>query len=318
MTIVLATDNCFAQHCAVVICSVLDHNKDVEFYILTEGLTEDNENRLRSVAGSCPFNICIVDSEALKGFPMPNVKTEKISIATYYRLFITQLLPASVSKVLYLDCDLVVRGSLGELWETDMAGKALAAVHYPDCPTMIKNCMRLGLNPSLNGGGQEGISCYFNAGVLLMNLDYWRLHNLPQRYFDFIAEGKYPLRQRDQDVLNAVTGAETASLPWKYNVMGNELETIKEIVEGEQLEYVKSMEKVEPVIVHFSFRLKPWEFGCRNPYRKDYRRTLKRTPWHGSSLQFSLKDFYEFWMKPAIIAPVLKKINDKTVKRLKK
>ena len=301
MIIVLATDNCFAQHCAVAIRSVLDHNRDVEFYILTEGLTEENVSKLHSVVGACSMTVCKVDSEALKGFPMPDVRTEKISIATYYRLFITQLLPASISKALYLDCDLVVRGSLRELWETDMTDKALAAVHYPDCPTMKMNCKRLGIAEELR---------YFNAGVLLMNLDYWRTHDLPQRYFDFIAEGKYPLRQRDQDVLNAVTSAECASLPWKYNVMGNELETIKEIVTGAQLEYVKLLEKVEPVIVHFSFRLKPWELGCRNPYKKDYRSTLKRTPWRGASLQFSWTGFYEFWVKPVVIAPILKIIHN--------
>lgn len=313
MNIVLATDDLFAQHCAVAMQSVIDHNEDVEFYILTEGLTEENVCRLRSVTGSCPLYVCKVDSDALKGFPMPDVKTEKISIATYYRLFITQLLPASVSKVLYLDCDLVVRGSLCELWETDMTGKALAAVHYPDCPTMTKNCKRLGIAPKRPNDQttKRLTSGYFNAGVLLMNLDYWRTHDLPQRYFDFIAEGRYPLRQRDQDVLNAVTCAECASLPWKYNVMGNELETIKEIVIGKQLEYVESLEKVEPVIVHFSFRLKPWEFGCRNPYKKDYRSTLKRTPWRGASLQFSLTDFYEFWVKPEVISPILKFIKRK-------
>lgn len=303
MNIVLATDDLFAQHCAVAMQSVIDHNEDVEFYILTEGLIEENVCRLRSVTGSCPLYVCKVDSDALKGFPMPDVKTEKISIATYYRLFIAQLLPVSVSKVLYLDCDLVVRGSLRELWETDMTGKALAAVFYPECPTMSNNCKRLGFDSSTRGT-TEGTSGYFNAGVLLMNLDYWRSHNLPQRYFDFIAEGKCPLRQRDQDVLNAVTGAETASLPWKFNVMGNELETIKEIVIGDQLEYVKSLEKVEPVIVHFSFRLKPWEFGCRNPYKKVYRKTLKCTPWKGASLHYSWSDFYEFWIKPVIIHPI--------------
>lgn len=310
VTIVLATDNCFAQHCAVTMRSILNHNEDVEFYILTEGLNEENVNKLHTVASSCSLNVCKVDSKALKGFPMPDVKTEKISIATYYRLFITQLLPTSVSKVLYLDCDLVVRGSLRELWETDMTGKALAAVYYPDCPTMTKNCMRLGIAPKRpnDQSAKRLTSGYFNAGVLLMNLDYWRSHDLPKRYFDFIAEGKYPLRQRDQDVLNAVTCDETASLPWQYNVMGNELDTIKEIVEGEQLEYVKSLEKVDPVIVHFSFRLKPWEFGCRNPYKKEYRNILKRTPYQGASLQFSWSDFYEFWVKPVIIAPILKLI----------
>lgn len=307
MTIVLATDDCFAQHCAVTMRSILNHNEDVEFYILTEGLSEENVNKLHNVAGSCSLNVCKVDSEALKGFPMPDVKTEKISIATYYRLFITQLLPASVSRVLYLDCDIVVRGSLRELWDTDLTDKALAAVHYPDCPTMTKNCKRLGIATQLpnDPAAKQITSNYFNAGVLLMNLDYWRSHELPQRFFEFIAEGKYPLRQRDQDVLNAVTCDETASLPWKYNMMGNELETIKEIVTGEQLEYVKSLGKVDPVIVHFSFRLKPWEFGCRAQYKKDYWQTLKHTPWRGASLHFSLFDFYEFWVKPVVIHPIL-------------
>lgn len=310
MTIVLATDDRFAQHCAVTMRTVLSHNEDVEFYVLTEGLTTANVARLRAVAGSSPLHVCQVDSQALQGFPMPEVRTEKISIATYYRLFITQLLPATVSRVLYLDCDLVVRGSLLPLWQTDLTGKALAAVHYPDCPTMARNCQRLDIaphrpNPQTHEPPTSG---YFNAGVLLMNLDYWRSHHLPQRYFDFISEGKYPLRQRDQDVLNAVTSDETASLPWQYNVMGNELATIKEIVTGEQLAYVEALEKVEPVIVHFSFRLKPWEFGCRNPYRHEYRRALRQTPYRGARLQFSWADFYEFWVKPVVIAPILKRI----------
>lgn len=296
MVIVLATDDCFAQHCAVAMRSVLEHNEDVEFYILTEGLTEDNARKLQFVAGSCAIHICKVENSALKNMPMPEKRTEKISVATYYRLFILELLPQHIDKVIYLDCDIVVRGSLQELWNTDVADKALAAVRYPDCPSMKRTCERLNMTAEIG---------YFNAGVLLMNLEYWRIHDLPKRYFDFISEGQCQLLQRDQDVLNAVTGQETLSLPWKYNVMSNELELIKEIVSGEQLEYVRMLENLEPVIVHFSFRLKPWEFGCRNPYKADYRRTLKRTPYRDASLQFSWFDFCEFWIKPVIIHPVL-------------
>lgn len=280
MTIVFATDNNFAQHCAVAIRSVLCHNKDVEFYILTEGLTCDNEHKLRCVADTCPLHICKVDSEAVKDMPMPQKNEHHITIATWYRLFITQLLPSSVDKVIYLDGDLIVRGSLRELWQTDIRDKALAAVYYPN-----RN--------------------YFNAGVLLLNLAYWRSHDLPKRYFDFISESQCVFPQRDQDVLNAVTGFETLALPWKYNAMTNELELIKERASGELLENIKKMEKDNPVIVHFSYRLKPWEFGCRNPYKSEYRQLLKDTPYCGASLHFSWFGFYYFWIIPIFIHPVI-------------
>lgn len=72
-----------------------------------------------------------ITKDTLSEFP----ETGAYSLACYLRLFAPTLLP-DVDKVLYLDCDLIVNGNLDELWNTDLEGYAVAAVHdAPHCPT---------------------------------------------------------------------------------------------------------------------------------------------------------------------------------------
>ena len=49
MNIVLATDDNFVQHCSVTMLSILKHNSDVVFYILTEGLSESNVSMVNNI-----------------------------------------------------------------------------------------------------------------------------------------------------------------------------------------------------------------------------------------------------------------------------
>ena len=99
MNIVLATDDNFVQHCGTAIKSISFNNPDVNFFLLTEGLKPENVQLLREVASghNCSLEICIVPSEIVKYFPMSRLASSHISIATYYRLFITSLWVAVVS-----------------------------------------------------------------------------------------------------------------------------------------------------------------------------------------------------------------------------
>src|SRR5262245_56041362 len=45
---------------------------------------------------------------------------DTISLASYNRLLLPGLLPATLDRVIYLDCDLVVLHDLWELWRTDV------------------------------------------------------------------------------------------------------------------------------------------------------------------------------------------------------
>lgn len=103
----------------------------------------------------------------------------------------------STNKVVYLDCDLVVSLDIATLYEIDLQGFAIGASGVGNIEWSLEKPFftRLGLEPEAK---------YFNSGVLLMDLDYWRKHKLSARCFEFA--NKYPkeLVTADQTVLNYV------------------------------------------------------------------------------------------------------------------
>ena len=82
--------------------SILRNNKNTTFYLLTEGLTAENEKILKSLVTDNGGNLVIslVPSDIVKYFPMSKMASSHISIATYYRLFVTSLLPETIDKAI--------------------------------------------------------------------------------------------------------------------------------------------------------------------------------------------------------------------------
>lgn len=90
-----------------------------------------------------------------------------------------------------MDGDIIVRNNLNELWNTDIKDYAIGAV--PDqSEGLIVFYNRLKYPPRLG---------YFNSGVLLINLKYWRDNNLTEQFNKFLQT--YPERVvfHDQDIL---------------------------------------------------------------------------------------------------------------------
>lgn len=284
MNIVLSTDDNFVQHCCVTITSILEHNCDVTFFLLTEGLLPDNELLLKRQVEKYGSNlvVCKVDSEIIRKFPMPSKGSAHITVATYFRLLVEWLLPESVDKVIYLDCDIVVRGSLKELWETPLDGKAIGAVFQSqESNKLWKSSERLGYSV------EDG---YFNAGVLLINLAYWKKNNTTNLFLEFIRKNYDIILAHDQDVLNATLHECVLELDNKWNYysafMSNKNDTFPKGIKYGKLS--------NPNIVHFVNRPKCWEYGCRNPFAKEYYTYLDKTIFAGWRPAFSQKAFIKY------------------------
>lgn len=84
-----------------------------------------------------------------------------ITQAMYYRYLFADMLPKTVTRLIYLDADIICKGNILPLWQTDLQGKVLGAVRDWG---EAKSCDRIGLK---NGR-------YFNSGVLLLDLTKWR------------------------------------------------------------------------------------------------------------------------------------------------
>lgn len=291
MNIVLATDDNFVQHCGVTIKSITTNNRDVRFYILTEGLSPANALKLKALSsengGSLEF--CIVPSDIVKYFPMSRMASNHISIATYYRLFITSLLPTNIDKAIYLDCDMIIRDDLSGLWCTDLTNAPLAAVYqHNEWADHNDSWGRLGL-PREYG--------YFNAGCLVFNLKFLRENKFLQQAVEYINNHFDSIISHDQDVLNALFYDVTVPLDCKWNYLPLFEEKAFEKHEfPEKCHYKeeKSHDDFKPVIIHYVSKPKPWDYGCDNAYREEYFKYLSRTPWKDYKVKFSLRLFFKY------------------------
>ena len=102
----------------------------------------------------------------------------------YYRLLAGQMLPESLSRVLYLDPDILVINPLRELWETDMQGNMFAAAAHTGKTELANNVNRIRLGTDHD---------YYNSGVLLIDLERCRSEVSPDELFAFVREHRCEL-----------------------------------------------------------------------------------------------------------------------------
>lgn len=266
MNIVCATDDNFVQHCSIMLTSLLVNNSDVQIYVLTEGLKPENEKIIREEVedkgGKVHF--CIVDSSIVEKFPMPEgAGLQHISRATYYRLLISDLLPETVEKVIYMDCDIIVNKSIQELWDTDLSGYALAA------------CKQIGFGYEAERLGYPIEYGYFNAGVNMINLTYFREHNISEKLINYIADNYSKIKYHDQDTLNAVLYDKTLHIMPQWNMtsitysfrlsMRGDARNGKVICDYKNEKNNALLNKKNPPVVHYVSKPKPWQRDCVHP-----------------------------------------------------
>ena len=251
MDIVIGIDKGFIQHGMVMLASLFMNNKDIHInlYVLHTSFFPDLKH-IQDLEKKYDANIYMV---TVKAADLGNVKVDgHISIATYYRLLIGELLPQTCEKVMYLDCDMVIVGSLLPFWETEVSGDNIVAA-IPELESETKHL--LGIKPD-----EE----YFNAGVLLIDLKKWRNVDMGRQLTQYLDGNRDKIKYWDQDVLNAV-------LINKWKILGKEWNYITRYIYPE---------KIDPVIIHYAGQNKPWTIGYEDPFGHYYFKYLKATPYY--------------------------------------
>lgn len=269
MDIVLCTDTNYILPAQVTICSVCvnNPNEQLTFHVVTDAVSRQSVEKLAVAINQWHQEVRFYTMDVSKCNCLPFGRSDQpghASMASYYRLFLASLLPEAVEKVIYLDCDMIVRQSLTSLWAIDLSGYAVG------CVDDMSN-----LDPSkfntLRYYPSEG---YFNAGMLLVNLAYWREHELEDRFLEFARQYPERIVFHDQDVMNYVLRKEKMRLPLMYNVQDGFLyDTIHFLVWPYEDEYEQAIKK--PCIIHYSIRFKPWHADSEHPWKEEYRKYVR-------------------------------------------
>ncbi|PXV60048.1 lipopolysaccharide biosynthesis glycosyltransferase [Dysgonomonas alginatilytica] len=275
--IALCPDNNYIMPCGITIISLLENKKDTEIriHIIGSDLGEDNKSTLKGIAEKYETEILFYDIENkyLDKFDIIQDELEYITASTYSRLFLHNILSDQIEKVIYLDCDLMVLGTLSEMWNIDIEGYSVGGV--VDFPAFMPRTYE-----ELKYSDQYS---YINAGVLLINLKYWRDNNILNRCFEYAQTNHENLRFKDQDIINGVLHDSALLLPLRYNA---HLHVFVKSTDFGKYEEQRADALKYPVIIHFTSSMKPWLRESIHPMTKKYRKYKAISPWKNTPIKW--------------------------------
>lgn len=265
-----AADRHYALPLAVMLRSAadnLDPRRSLKVYVVDAGLDPDARAR---ISASLPERVALQwlapERSGFVDLPLWG----RMTITTYDKLTIGRWLPASVGRALWLDCDMMVLGDLSRLWKTAQAQHTILAAQDTSVLTL---------------GARFGVTChqeigidaqaaYFNAGVMLIDLERWRSEDVAGRALAYLKRHRRRVYFYDQEALNGVLVGEWSRLDprWNWSPGFDRFASPNNTLDGT---------KRLPWIVHFTGNLKPWRFeGGSAPYRLYYQ-YLDSTAWAG-------------------------------------
>jgi len=292
MNIIYTLNNKFVPQVGASIISVCENNKsidDITFYIISKEITEHNKEKLKKIVQKYNRKLIIKELGDVKKYFDFEFNTTGWNSIVLARLILDKFLPENIDKILYLDGDTIVRGSLKELWNTDINNYVLGASIEPTVDKTRKKNLGLESKP------------YYNAGVLLVNLKKWREINAGKIILEYYKNHNGQLFANDQDAINGCLVDNIYTLLPKYNFYNifyqYPYSFLKKLMKPcEYIDKEKFDECIKnPVIIHYLGEERPWREGNHHKYKNDYQKYLNQTPWQNSDIEKGWKLYFSCW-----------------------
>ena len=236
-----ACDDNFVKYTIVSMHSIIKNaskNFKYHMYVLHTGITQPMMEKVYALANE-NFEISFEDvTDYLYSISDKLPIRDYYSKTTYYRLFIAEMFP-EYSKAIYIDSDTVVQGDISQIFNTDIKDAYLGACHeqamiqVDEYGTYVEKVI--------------GISRYnfFNAGVLLINCDQFRLRFILDKFVQYLHEYNFVVTQ-DEDYLNLICKDHVYWIDqrWNTEIFGN-------------IPYPIS----EACVLHYIMTNKPWHYA---------------------------------------------------------
>ena len=241
LAIVLIADQAYTEQLTVTMKSIMYHNKSVDFYIINQGIMPDWFRKMRRIVRNLggelyniPFDMGLISDEW---------RTQNhISPIAYAKYFIPRLIDRE--RVLYLDTDVIVNGSLNSFFLTDLKGFPVAAVRDVDGS--------------------------FNTGVMLIDNLQWKELSVSDKCLE-LSEGEKSEHWElehfngDQTILNSVFQDNWLELDKRFNVqVGHDI--VAFYSNWQDHFYMKD----SPLIIHYTTYRKPWNSSTSYRYREKW------------------------------------------------
>ena len=260
---------------SVAIKSLIDCAKDDTSYdirIFHSDIEVNDQKNITLLANGTRHNIAFhyINPDIFKGAPHNNKSWTEL---VYYRLLIPEILK-EYDKVIYSDVDVLFKGDLSDIYNTDLTGYEMAAV-----PVEINNKDTMICHTYFPENTNDKI---YISSFIIFNSKLMREEKTVDKFFDVIRKVNKRLRFYDLDTMNIAIN-KFLPISFKYgtfqSIMYNnniknasEYEFLKGVYSDEELEEAKE----NTVMIHYAGKMgKPWRM--KMPY-KDYQEYINKLP----------------------------------------
>ena len=292
------SDDNYAQHMGISIYSMLENNKNaevLEIFVIDDHISEDNKEKISSLASEYDRKLTWISSDLIRSTTIvskwPKYSSFRKNTNCYLKYFIFDgILDSKVDRIMYIDADSIVSGSLQPLFEMDMQGKAIG---------MTRCCLVTKEYRNAIGFGQE--DSYYNAGMNLFDSAAWHDRKYPEKLIQKATEGRM-YSTVDQDLLNFVVRGDVIDLGCRYNFqcmhyafkhpMYSKVYRPTHYYSDEEVEEATE----SPVINHFLrfAGMNPWNSNSLHPCREMYEAYRSTSPWKDAEPKPTGNNGYKF------------------------
>lgn len=267
VVVAAAADEAYAMPLAVMLRSAaesLGGAWGLDAYVVSDGLSEGTRARVEaSLPDTTQVHWVMRSANAFEGLP----RWGRISLGTYHKITLGSWLPSHVDRAIWLDCDTLVIDDLSTLWNEPLRGKTACASRDHVVPRLgsafgVAGWRELGLPPG---------SPYFNAGVLVLDVERWRRTDVERRCFEYLHRFGRRVWFWDQEALNAVLAGEWEPLDPTWNHPSRAVPERGGRTGGRA-----------PRLLHFSGNLKPWRVAGTGSVFAAYAHRIDQTAWAGT------------------------------------
>jgi lipopolysaccharide biosynthesis glycosyltransferase len=258
----------YSVHAGISILSLLENNKmfdDIDIFFVYDDLRTPTKDKLIKTVSDYGRKIEFIHYKKL----CPEIKVKGLayySQITFTKLFLHRL--EQLDKILFLDSDSIINGSLYDVWNLDMGSNYVAGVKIPTPKSETFNeCF-----------GAQKFPIYINSGFELLNTALIRIDKIDERILDFLVTNKDKVFI-EENIMNYVYINKIIAIHPKYNITGGIIKyNYKQLCVLHKENYFYNSDELleakrKPIFIHYLNEIynRPWEKFCTHPYAYLYR-----------------------------------------------
>lgn len=280
MNVSYSCNNGYIPQTGISMISLFENNKNLDkinIFFISKDVSPENKLILKNICAKYGRNLVIYELRDL-AYDLKLTSTGRHIETIYAKIFFSRI--NGLEKVLYIDSDTIINGSLSEFYNSDLTSYYMGMI---ETYTGEKAKSQLGMDKE---------SSFFNDGVALVNVDYCRKNELINKCISVIKEfnGNPPILS--EGVLNKVCEGHIKSLSPKYNMMAGLYQLISlnpEYVSKKTHYSINELKEsfTNPIIIHYlsGFYDRPWNRGCTHPLNDVYLKYKSISPWKDMPLK---------------------------------